>query len=173
MSGKRAPKRRMKCGLTALESRFCAEYVIDFLGGPALRRAGSQAQFADQQAHEMLQKLHIIAEIERLIAAKNERSAVDAAWVKAELVILYQGAKAAAGGNPTERATALRILEKIGQHVDVNAFRAQIGLGTPNGEEFNYDALSDERLALLIDLLSEAAGAVTGGGEGRDGETAH
>lgn len=181
MSRKAARRRHTPEGLTDLELRFCFEYVVDFKGGPALRRAGSTAEYVDQQAYEMLRKPHIVAKIEALIAQANERSTVDKDWLKTELVLLYRSALSAADvyddkgkritTNPAERATALRTLEKIGQHVDVNAFRAQIGLGNADGSNFDFSGLSDEMLEQLETILSAAA--LAAGGPSRDQPTTH
>lgn len=165
----------MKSGLTPLETRFCVEYVVDYQGGPALVRAGSTATYPDQQAYEMLRKPHIAREIERLIAGQNEKAAVNKQWIMNELVALYQGAKLAAEGvgtgkpNATERATALRALEKLGMHVDVNAFRAQLGLGNPDGSPLDLSGLDDEDLDVLERVLAKAA--LAGGGSSGEGET--
>lgn len=172
--GNTASKKRLNDGLTPLESRFCHEYCVDYLGGPALKRAGSKAKFADQQASEMLRKPHIATEINRIIAKQNEKVGVNKTWLMTELVLQYRAAAAAASaGNTAERRLALQALEKIGQHVDVNAFRQQLGIGNPDGTPFNYDALNDEELDDLERLLVKAAKASpdSGGFTSESGET--
>lgn len=156
----------MKTGLTPLEARFCAEYIVDFVASYALKRAGSKAKYLDQQASEMMKKPHILAEIERRLVERNqaaiERGGVNRQWVLIRLVMEYERASAAANdpagqSRSTDRGHALKALDKIGQHVDVNAFRQQIGLGNPDGSNFDYSALSDEELHDLERILSKAA----------------
>ena len=164
MSRKRASRRHIVKGLTPLEERFCAEYVVDFNGTEALKRAGSSAKWVAQQAYEMLRKPHIAQRIQALIVGQNEKALVNKQWVMNELVLVYRSAMAGANvgkGNSAERATALRALEKLGQHVDVNAFRQQIGLGNPDGSAFDLSGLNDDELDSLETILSKVA--LTGG----------
>lgn len=172
MSRKRASVRRLKSGLTALEERFVAEYCVDFIGSAALRRAGSQARYIDQQAYEMLRKPHIVEAISAQVAKTNEKAIVNKQWIMTELVLQYRAASAAAAaGNTAERRVALQALEKLGQHVDVNAFRQQIGVGNLDGSNFDFSGLNDDELDDLERLISKAA--LTSGGSGGEGETAH
>lgn len=162
MSRKTASRRREKRALTPLERRFVAEYCTDFRGGPALARAGSTAKYPDQQAYEMLRKPHVAEAVERQIAGLNERAFVNKQWVLNRLVTEYGRSSEAAEngkgkGATAERGHALRALEKIGQHVDVNAFRQQVGLGNPDGSNFDYSALSLEELHALESLLVKAS----------------
>lgn len=170
MSRKASANRHKPEALTPLESRFCHEYCVDYQAGPALKRAGSKAKFADQQAYEMLRKPHIAAEIQRIIAGQNEKAHINKQWIMNELALQYRAASAAAAvGNTAERRIAVQCLEKLGQHVDVNAFRAQIGLGNPDGSEMDLSGLTDEQLDQLEKLLEIAALAEPS--EGGKGET--
>lgn len=175
MSRKPAPKRgRQKAqAMTPLEQRFCHEYVVDFIAYKAIQRAGSQAKNLHIAATEMKRKPHVAAYISNLIAQQNEKAAVNKQWIMTELVLVYRTAMAAAdtakGSNPAERANALRALDKLGAHVDVNAFRQQIGLGNPDGSTLDLSGLSDEKLNLLESILSEAA--LSSGGASGEGET--
>lgn len=175
MSRKSVRKRRVRRELTPLESRFVAEYLVDLQAGPALKRAGSTAQYVDQQAYEMLGKPHIAAEIQKRVATLNEKAAVNRDWVLNELALCYRAASAAAGTGTkrvvAEARLALSTLEVIGKHVDVNAFRLQLGVGNPDGSAFDYSGLADEELDQLEALLTKAA--LSGGSESGEGETAH
>lgn len=174
MSRKPARRRHRPNGLTPLEDLFIAEYMVDFCAGKALVRAGSGAKYPDQQAYEMLHKPHIAAEIEKRIAARSEKAAINAQWVLNELAILYSATKTAAL-TPDDRGRrdraaireARQTLELMGKHVNVNAFRSQLGIGNPDGSEFDLSGLSDEQLDQLETLLS--AIALTGGDTGREG----
>lgn len=174
MSRKRASRRHIVKGLTPLEERFCAEYVVDFDGTAALKRAGSSAKWLSQQAYEMLRKPHIATRIQELIVGQNEKALVNKQWVMNELVLVYRSAMAGATagkGNSAERATALRALEKLGQHVDVNAFRAQVGIGNPDGSAFDLSGLSDGELDNLESILSKVA--LSGGDSSGESPTQH
>lgn len=185
MSRKPARRRQQKAGLTILEQKFVAEYMVDGIAGKALVRAGSRAKHPDQQAYEMLRKPHIAAEIEKRIAGLNEKTAMNAQWVLNELGLLYQFHKAgflAPGENGKRNLAAGKearvVLEKIGDHVNVNAFRKQLGVGNPDGTPFNYEALSDDELDALESLLRKAAlgegsEADLAGLAGGAGETSH
>lgn len=166
MSRKQASTRHLGRKLTPLEERFCQEYIIDFVGAYALGRAGSSAspENRKQQAYEMLRKPKIVERITQLMAARSEKAQVDSAWVLAELVKQYRLADMA-----LERKTALSALKDIGQHVDVNAFRVQVGVGNPDGTAFNYDALSDDEQDILERLLVKAAAAPSADIDGPEG----
>jgi len=176
MSRRAARRRRGGATLTDLETRFVAEYLVDMMAGPALRRAGSTTKFPDQQASEMLRKPHIAAEVQKRIAAANEKCEVNRTWVLTELALQYRAASTAAsapqpGGkrNVAEARLALSALEVIGKHVDVNAFRQQIGIGNPDGTAFDYAGLNDDELDQLENLLSKAA--LSSGDPGGEGPT--
>jgi hypothetical protein len=181
MSRKAATRRHKERELTLLEKRFVSEYTVDWQGGPALKRAGSTAEFVDQQAYEMLRKPHIANAIAARVALLNEKCAINKQWVMTELALQYRAASACAAvvtkgrRNTTEAKLAVECLEKLGRHVDVNAFRHQIGLGNPDGSAFDYDALTDEEQDDLERLLSKAAlgDAVSGGSEGGPGTSTH
>jgi hypothetical protein len=175
MSRKAAFRRHRSRELTDLESRFIAEYLVDLQAGPALRRAGSKAQYPDQQAYEMLGKPHVAAEVQKRLAALNEKCEVNRTWVLTELALQYRAAHAAAQAvkegkrNTAEARLALATLEVIGKHVNVGAFRTQIGLGNPDGSDFDFSGLSDDKLAQLEELLTEAA--LARGGPSGEGPT--
>jgi hypothetical protein len=175
MSRKAALRRHAKRELTPLEQAFVLEYLKDFVGGHALARAGSTAKYLDQQASEMLRKPIVADAIARAMTKRNEALEVNAKWVLTELVVQYRAAAVGAGTgkstNSAERANALRALDKIGQHVDVSAFRAQIGLGNPDGTNFDFSGLDDDELSKLESILSKAA--ISGGDSGREESTRH
>ena len=66
-------------GLTPKEIRFCEEYVKDFNGAAAIRRANlvSNPEHAPQQANAYLKKQHVRDYIEQLQNAISERCEVD------------------------------------------------------------------------------------------------
>lgn len=170
------PKRRRMAladsEFTALEQRFIDEFMVDQVATYALKRAGSSAKHLHQQASEYMRKPHIAREIQRRISLQAEKAIVDKTWLMTELVLTYQAAKAAAGvtgGNPAERTIALRALEKIGMHVDVNAFRHQVGIGNPDGSTFDLSGLSDEQIEQLETIVS--ALAVANGDSGGESPT--
>lgn len=175
MSRKTALNRHAKRELTPLESAFVLEYLKDFVGGYALVRAGSSAKYPDQQASEMLRKPHIADAVARAMTRRNEALEVNAKWVLTELVIQYRAAAVGAGtgtaSNSAERSNALRALDKIGQHVDVGAFRAQIGIGNPDGTNFDFSGLEDDELSNLERILAKAA--ISGGDSSGDSATKH
>lgn len=165
--------RRNKRPLTGREAAFVRHYCSHWTGKRAVIEAGYRTKYPDQYASELIRKPHIANEIAKHTLKQSEALDVSAKWVLTKLVDQYNKAAKAADPSddkswPAERGHALRALEKIGQHVDVNAFRQQIGLGNPDGSNFNYSALSDDELDTLERILSKAA--VAGGTESREGE---
>lgn len=162
MSRKLATKRRRALDpvFTGLELRFIDEFLITpGSATAAMKRAGSTTKYPEQQASEYLKKPHIAREIQRRFALQSEKHAVDKTWLITELVLQYNAAKAAAAitQSTSERRLAVTCLEKIGMHVDVNAFRQQIGLSNPDGSNLNLSGLSDADLDSLETLLAKAA----------------
>lgn len=177
MSRKPARRRNARIELTHLEELFVAEYMVDLNATAALVRAGSTTKYPAQQASEMLRKPHIAREIERRIAGRSEKASINAQWVLNELGFLYAAARAGVTPHPGGKVDrgaireARATLEIIGKHVNVNAFRSQLGIGNPDGTAFDYSGLTDDQLDQLEALL--AIVTVGGGSESREGETAH
>jgi phage terminase small subunit len=72
--------RKSRDGLTPKQRRFVREYVIDFCGAKAARRAGYSERVANRQAADLLSKPVIQAAVEKLetqVATSLEMSARD------------------------------------------------------------------------------------------------
>lgn len=73
--------------LTAKQSRFVAEYLIDLNGAAAAIRAGYSAKSAKNIAAELMRKPAIRAAINAAKIDRNEETKIDAAWVLKRLAI--------------------------------------------------------------------------------------
>lgn len=71
--------------LTNLQAAFAAEYIIDFNGAQAAERAGSKAKDLYAAASEFLSNPKVQAEVARLMAARSQRTKIDADWVLTRL----------------------------------------------------------------------------------------
>lgn len=80
--------------LQPMEARFAHEYVVDFNGTAAAKRAGYAEKSAAGQATRLLKRAHVAAKISELMAARNEAAQVDAAYVMRELKRVYETAMA-------------------------------------------------------------------------------
>lgn len=87
---KREKKTRTK-KLTAKQRRFAEEYNVDSNGTQAAIRAGYSKNGADVQAVNLLGNARVKKEVERLRAAKSERTGVTADMVVEGLLSLAQG----------------------------------------------------------------------------------
>lgn len=67
--------------LTALQSRFVDEYMIDLNATRAAERAGSKAKNLTVAGAELLANPNVAAEIDRRKLARSEETQIDAAWV--------------------------------------------------------------------------------------------
>jgi len=114
--------------LNLRQQRFAEEYVIDGNGTQAAIRAGYSDKGADVTAIRLLGNLRIAAEIRRLEAAREERTAVSQDWVIERLVRIVdngmqQFAVKGKDGEPTglmalfDATAALNALEKLGKHL--------------------------------------------------------
>lgn len=145
-------------GYTPKERLFIAEIQRDWNGTQAAIRAGYSEASAKDIAYELLRKPKIIDKICAAMAKRSQRAEVDAAWVLARLVEVEGEAASAEKGNRLHR---LRALELIGKHVDVNAFRTQLGIGNPDGtpldNRWDFSRLDDEEFETLGRLLRKCA----------------
>jgi hypothetical protein len=123
--------------LTEFERAFCLHYCGAALGvgSRAAQLAGyngsAPANFK-RYAYEVLQRPRVVAEIERLRAARVERLSITADEVLLDLVAIRDKARLLPATSANLKVE-LSAVEKIGDHVGVAAFRKQLGLGGPGG----------------------------------------
>ena len=103
--------------LTPKQQRFCEEYLIDLNATQSAIRAGYSEKTADVIGCENLAKPNISQEIARLVQKRSDSLNIDTDWVLRELVDIHTAQKSEAPQH------ALRSLELIGKHVDVQAFK--------------------------------------------------
>lgn len=60
---------------------FCQEYVVDKNGRQAAIRAGYSEKTANEQASQLLTKLHIKKKIDELLELKQGRTQITADWI--------------------------------------------------------------------------------------------
>ena len=141
--------------MNARQQRFVEEYLIDLNGTQAAIRSG----YARSGAHVQAARLLSNAKVSRAIAeAKQRRSEVteiNAEWVLREAVALYERCvgEVKPAFNPQTRrqmkdpdgnllftfqaATAARVLEIIGRHVNVGAFEERVKVEHDLAERIN------------------------------------
>lgn len=174
-------------GFTPRERLFVAEFPVDWNATAAAIRAGYSPKSASDIGYELKQKPKIIDAITAYLAKREEKADVNAKWVLAKLVdVESEAAKVASGTDATGGSKAaarlhrLRALELIGKHVDVNAFRTQLGISAPDGSPlWDLSRLNDEELDQFERLLAKisvigsdprgADRAVQATGSGEDG----
>ncbi len=72
--------------MTPKQQRFVEEYLIDLNARQAAIRAGYSENAAKEQGYENLTKPHIAEAIAEAMAARSERTKIDADWVLRRLV---------------------------------------------------------------------------------------
>jgi phage terminase small subunit len=107
--------------MTPQQQRFVEEYLIDLNATKAAIRAGYSAKTAEQQGYQLLQNTSVSAAIAEAMEKRSQETAIDAAWVLTEARKVYE----AAMGKDSLPA-ALKALEIMGKHVNVQAFKEQI-----------------------------------------------
>jgi phage terminase small subunit len=80
------PDRKSK--LTPKQKKFCQEYLIDLNGTQAAIRAGYSKKTANEQASQLLAKLNIQAEVQKLMKERSERTQITQDRVIGELAKL-------------------------------------------------------------------------------------
>lgn len=107
---------------------FVAEYLVDLNGAQAAIRAGYSEKGARVRAHQLLATPEIREAVEKAQAKIAAKLEIDALWVLNEAVELFNLAKNQAQTNPSASAIAAAkgVLDTIGKHVDIQAFRDRI-----------------------------------------------
>jgi phage terminase small subunit len=171
-------------GFTPRERLFVAEYPVDWNATQAAIRAGYSRHSAADIGYELTHKPKIVDAITAYLAKREEKAEISRGWVLARLVdVERETAEVLSAKDGTGKAAArlhrLRALELIGKHVDVNAFRTQLGISGPDGSPlWDLSRLNDEELDTFERLLAKisvigsdtvrADHAATAAGEGED-----
>lgn len=158
-------------GLTDLEARFVNEYLMDMDATAAYERAGYNSRYAAQDAFRLRRKEKIANAIAKAMVKRNSDTNIDAKFVLIEAAFQYREASVRAAQNPKERGHALKALDMIGKHVNVLAFRQQVGLGNLDGTNYDLSNFSDEELEQFQRLALKALGSGDGYTSGDREET--
>lgn len=131
--------------LAPRQQRFVQEYVIDFNGAAAARRAGYKSTTANEQAARMLAKSNIRQAVELAKAALGERVEITKDWViqeARELVLMAKTQKSAIGV-----ARALEFLARLHGYIPEPERRVRLirQVGDLSEEELMALAASADR----------------------------
>jgi len=110
--------------LTAKQQCFVAEYLVDLNATQAAIRAGYSAKTAEQQGYQLLQNTSVAEAVAEALGERSEKTGIDALWVLNEAAGVYRAAR-----SDDKLPEALRALEIIGKHVDVQAFKERVEHG--------------------------------------------
>lgn len=150
------------------QEMFCREYLIDLNATQAAIRAGYSERTANEQGSQLLSKLSIRDRISELIQERNERNQVDADYVLRQAVKVHKRCmqevrpKTLKGEQVYDEnlnavyefnaSGALKALELIGKHVDVQAFRENVSMKTDS----DIDKVAISKLNnLSVEVLRE------------------
>jgi len=123
--------------LTHKQQRFIDEYLLDLNATKAAIRAGYSAKTARQMGAENLSKPAISRAIADAMQQRSAQARIDSGWVLSQAIKLYEMA-----WERSDLRTALRALEMIGKHVDVQAFKERVEV-----EKVDHAAILEERIA--------------------------
>ncbi len=130
--------------LTPKQNSFVDEYLIDLNATQAAIRAGYSRNSARQIGDENLSKPVIAAAVAEAKQERSEATKIDAEWVLREAVALYERCigEVRPALHPKSRrqmrdsdgnllftfqaATAARVLELIGKHTEIGAFKDRL-----------------------------------------------
>lgn len=107
--------------LTAKQRRFVEEYLIDLNATQAAIRAGYSENTAGAIGHENLNKPEIVEALAAHMQKRSQETGIDALWVLLEARKVYDRALA-----DDKLSDALRALDLVGKHVDVQAFKERV-----------------------------------------------
>ena len=122
--------------LSAKQERFCREYILDYNGTQAAKRAGYSEKSAYSQAGRLLKNAEILARVRELQHEQVERLSVSADYVVLKLMENREKCMEPvpvldSNGNQTGEYTfdskgALRALELLGRHLGMFDDRLKI-----------------------------------------------
>jgi len=158
--------------MSPMQQRFVNEYLVDLNATQAAARAGYSAKTAVQKGYQLLQKPEIADAIAAKVAARSERTAIDADYVLRQAVKLHERCMQEVepftdrkglqirdkDGNPLfvfNAAGAAKALELVGKHVNVSAFRERVEHSGPGGgpiETRDMTKLTPEQLDAIAAL---------------------
>jgi len=104
--------------LTPKQARFVEEYLIDLNATQAAIRAGYSEHTARQIGMENLTKPYISDFLAEQLSKRSEQTGITARWVLEQAADVYKEAR-----EEQDRSNALKALEQVGKHVDVQAFK--------------------------------------------------
>lgn len=153
--------------LTDFQARFAEEYLVDLNASQAAVRAGSTATRPGQTGFDTLKLPEVAEYVGALQRLRSERTEIDADWVLRESTKLYQRCVndkrvlTDRKGMPIldedgqlqwvfNATGAAKALELVGKHVNIQAFKENVGLSGAIGVAVvDARALSDEQLRAL------------------------
>lgn len=110
----------MASKLTDKQARFVEEYLVDHNATQAAIRAGYTKKNADTMACQLLRKTQVMDAIKEAKEKRNARVRIDQDWLMNELYLQYHSAV-----DSDQKQIAMRALELIGKHVQVDAFNTK------------------------------------------------
>jgi len=137
---RKAPKNK----LTDKQWMFVNYYIIEMNATQAAIRAGYSEKTAKQMGAENLAKPDIKEAIDEVRERLALAAQIDALWVLRELHRLYESAVDA-----DNFPAAVLVLEKIGKHTDVLAFKEQVEVKVTSKSEF-FDAILEKQNVLSL-----------------------
>lgn len=107
--------------MTPKQERFVEEYLIDLNATQAAIRAGYSKTAAKAIGCENLTKPDIAEAISNARVELSEKAETNALWVLLEARSVYEAAR-----GDDKLSEALRALEIVGKHIDVQAFKERM-----------------------------------------------
>jgi phage terminase small subunit len=149
--------------LTAKQSAFIDEYMIDLNASQAAIRAGYSAKTAEWIGPQLLKKSHVAEEIAKGMAKRQIRTDLTADQVLANIDLIRKDAMRDAfdkEGNQTmlNHAAALRACELLGKHMGMFGDKMALTIESTPEEDI------DKRIAELL-VATSAAQQAQGRGE--------
>lgn len=107
--------------MTPKQKRFVEEYLIDLNATQAAIRAGYAESGARTEGARLLANANIQEALTHSLKERSERAQIDADWVLARAVELFERCKA-----ESDRTNERQTLDLIGKHVDVGAYEERV-----------------------------------------------
>lgn len=145
--------------LTPKQARFVSEYLVDLNATQAAIRAGYSASRAEITGSDLVRNRRVAAVIAERQQIRAETVGIDAAYVLRQAVKLHERCmqeiepKTDRKGDPIvdtegrqvfefDALAAARALELVGKHVNIQAFRDQVGHGDKNGNPLVFQVVT-------------------------------
>lgn len=148
--------------LSPQQRLFCEEYIKDFNGSAACKRAGYQAREPNKMAYQLLNNPGIRYGIDALLAERSKTVEVDVNYIVKKIVRSLERAE-----DKENEPAVLRAAELLARHKGMFIDRQEIS--GPDGDAIRMEKIENDAADFKSAIIRLAKRSGTEGADGDDG----